>query len=309
VFLAISAVVLGLVVHSGVLRIVHFRASQADGQVTIPRSLVFSASPRRLPPSEAASAELALARYAHLRPFWEGGFGLTWWPGVDLRRAWLAACQHDFAEAERLMRHHLEVFGPADAVATDVMILKSVQLDDAGAMEWGRAYLAEHPGSVAVATQLFRQLQADGRSAEAVPLMEQALADLGPESGDRRHRREASRLGLLRVLSLALVASGDLDRGIEVIERTLEIDDQSWGGWLELTRARALAGRTDGIAQAGERAFALRPTSAVATAVASALESVGRIMEAGAWRARATEAAAAEAAARAANQASASTSN
>lgn len=310
VFVGITAVVLGLVIHSGVLRVVHFQASQIDGQVTIPRALVFSASPRRLPPSEAAAAERALAKYARLRPIWDGGFGLTWWPGVDLRRAWLSACQHDFAEAERLMRQHLDVFGPADAVAADVMILKTVQLDDAGAIEWGRSYLREHPGSISVATQIFRMMQVEGRSAEVVELMDEILADLGPESGDRRHRRESTRLGLLRVLSLALVASGDLDRGIEVIERTLEIDDTSWGGWLELTRARALAGRADQVAEAGERAFALRPISDVASAVASALEGVGRIMEAGAWRARATEAAAAEAAAAAAaGQASASTNN
>jgi len=133
-------------------------------------------------------------------------------------------------------------------------------------------------------------MESQGRAAEASDFLEGVLADLGPEADDDRARAEA-RLGLLRVQSLALLAAGDLDRGIEAIERPLEMDESSWGGWLELTRARARAGRP-GVAAAGERAWALRPTPDVAAAVADALERAGRIVEAGGWRARAAESAA-----------------
>lgn len=289
-YLAVTAGLVALVLHSGLVQVIHRQAGSADGAVTIPRSLVFAASPRRLDPEMAASADVALAGYRRMQPFWEGGIGLTWWPGTHVRMAWLEACRHDFAAAEALMRRHLELFGHSDAVATDVMILKSLQLDDAGAIEWATAYLREHPSATGTATRLFRMLEAEQRTGEAIALMDSLIADLGPESGDRRHRRKAARLGLLRVLSLALVSAGELERGIAVIERTLELDDSSWGGWLELTRARALAGRGEQVAESGERAWALRPTADVATAIAASLERVGRILEAGAWRSRAAEA-------------------
>ncbi len=305
VFLAIVAAIAAVVSHSGAMQLLHRRAGIADGQVTIPRQLVFAASPMRLEPSMAASADRAIADYRRLRPIWAGGLALAWWPGVDLRMAWLEACRHDFAEAERLMRRHLEVFGPADAVAVDVMILKALQLKEAEAVDWGLEHLRSHPGSTGVAMQVHRLMEADGRSADCVAALDGILADLGDAPrGVRGDRHADARLGLLRVLSLALVAAGDLERGIEVIETTLRIDASSWGGWLELARARSLAGRGEAVAEAGERAWELRPTAETAASVATSLERVGRIMEASAWRARA--AAAAEAAAR--DQASASTS-
>lgn len=301
VFLALVAGTLLVVGHAGAMQLLHRRAGAADGRVTIPRQLVFAASPMRLDDAMAAEADQAIADYRRLRPLWAGGFALTWWPGVDLRMGWLEACRHDFAEAERLMRRHLDVFGPADAVAVDVMILKALQLQEAEALAFGLEHLRANPGSTGVAMQVHRLMEADGRSGECAAVLEEILAGMGEAPrGVRGDRHAAARLGLLRVQSLALVSAGELDRGIEVIETTLEIDPSSWGGWLELARARAMVGRGDGIAEAGERAWELRPTPETATSVATALERVGRIMEAASWRARA-------AAAR--NQASASTSS
>lgn len=239
VWLAAAAMVIGLTVHSGVIQLMTRAAERADGLVNVPRTMIFTAAPTRLPDEMAADARRALDLYDRIEPLWRGGFALAPAnPGlaVATRRAWLLACLHEFASAEAVLREDIERNGPNDFACLDIAFLLQMQLDDEGAA----AYLAEitrtHPEFQRCVDAYSTWLAEGGRRDDAIALVESALASVAED--DPRH------LAYLRRLSLLALEGGDALRSVELIERTIEIDPNNPGSYVFLTRAYEASGNS-----------------------------------------------------------------
>lgn len=289
VFIGGAIVILAVTAHTAVAQWVHRSAGQADGLVTVARGRVFSQSPMMLDERMLAHVDRAIAGYERSQPFWRGGIGLAHWPGLDVRLGWLEACRHDFAAAEARLTRHLETWGAVDGIARDVVLLGALQVEPRRAIDWGLAYVDRNPTHFQTAQQVATLLIEDGRPGEAIEMMEGLAERTTPRPDARANARaREDHLQVLRILSIVLLDAGDRERGIEVVRRTLEIDDTSPGGWFVLGRALAEVDRVDEAMEAFERAWALSPAPSTAEFAASVLESKGRIMEAAIWRQRLT---------------------
>ncbi|MFK7960157.1 MAG: 4Fe-4S binding protein [Phycisphaerales bacterium] len=297
-FLLIVTGVLALAAHSGAMRLLHWSAGKADERVMMSRESVFGASPLMMPDEMNADAQTAIDRYERTLPVNRGGLGLAPWPGVDVRIGWLKACQQDYDGAVAAFERHLDTWGPSDNLSRDIVFLKRIAMDEEGADAWGRRIVAKHPDHFQTAQAVAGLMIEQDRPEEAIAFLDEQIDALGdPMAGTLPQTEEGrtTRLNLLRVLSLALLDVGQLERGIAVTAETLEIDDSSPGGWTIYARSLAQAGRLDEAATAAERAYELSPNGPAAELVAQILESGGRMMQAVPWRQRAAEAAAAAA--------------
>ena len=250
VYALVTASILLLTAHTGAVNGVGWLAGRSDAKVTVPRGAIFSPAPLELPAEMQRSAARALRLYGLAASIGDGGIGLFGDAEHELRRAWLHACRHEFAEAERLLRRYTARHGRFDQVCRDLFLLLRMQLRDDEAEAYARRVSGMDPALVVTLDALVLLLVEDGRSAEAIGLCRTAVRDAGDT---------ATRLYLLRRLSLLLVDHGDLDEGIEVFLETIEMDDRNPATFVMLSRAYRKRGDLGKAIEALERAAALAP--------------------------------------------------
>lgn len=182
------------------------------------------------------------------------------------------------------MRRHIERNGPDDAASRDVAMLLRLRFLEEESEAWLRAVVAEHPEFILTVDDLAFVLSADGRFDEAIEIVAEASSRVGDDDPERS-------LYLLRRWSMLELESGDIDEGIRLIERTIEIDDGNPASYLVLAQANAAAGREALAMAAIERAFDRGlETPELLDAMAQLLEGIGRREEAEEFRRRAAAA-------------------
>jgi polyferredoxin/tetratricopeptide (TPR) repeat protein len=285
VFAVAACLALLLTAHSGAVRVLMALADRADRRVTLPRMAIFSEAPMMLDPAQAGHADRGLRLYALAGWVVDGGIGLLPDRSVLPRRAWLHACRHEFAEAERLLQAQVARFGPDETVCRDVAVLMRMSMDYDRARAYYDDLLRAHSTWVRMLDDQLVWLDGEGESEAAIIRCRTALERLASGGADVA----AARLHVMRRLSLLLLNAGRLDEAIEMIERTIEIDDQNAAAFTFLADAYRRRG-DDGLAiGALERAVALRPDAAdLRDILASLLEAEGRLVEAEQQRAEAS---------------------
>jgi len=221
--------ILLLAVHSLAVRTIHWSADRLDGQVLVSREMVFVRDPVVLDGQMRSAAERSLSRYAMIDTIGSGGIALLPTPGVDVRRAWLSACLHDFEGAEQLMLRHMDRFGPADEVARDVALLKQLQGRPAEAEAYLRTIIAENPRFIRSTDYLVDRMIREGRIVDAIESMHEALRALAliPPSPRMVRRMNEARLHILRRAALLEADWGDRERAVTLLRESITIDSQN----------------------------------------------------------------------------------
>ncbi len=215
VFSGITACVMAAFLYVGLLNASIALAERASDAVVTPAEVVFSGSPLTPTDVETAAARRAIALYSFALPG-PVGYGIEgpWLIGVESRVAYLRCVLGDFDGAEAMLRAAAARDGWSEAIATGIgQTMKGRgRLDLATA--WGLEQCAAHPEWDGFVDSVSVWLRDDGRGADAIALMRDAVA------------RKPDSLALLRRLSLLLCESGDDAQrleGIAIIDRTLEI--------------------------------------------------------------------------------------
>jgi tetratricopeptide (TPR) repeat protein len=275
-FSGIVALVVLVTLHSVAMNGIGAVAGWHDGKVTIPRSAVFATNPIRLDESMALHAERAIDLYGFVRPVTERGLGLVPSGLVDVRLSWLHACLGDYEEAERHMQRRNERFGLSERHCRDIALLKRMQMKDDEARAYYERVIEQRPGFVRLVDDYVLWLNDEGKTDRAIEIARAAL---------ERVEDEAAELYLMRRLSLLLVTNGELDEGIELIRRTLEIEPDNAAAHTHLARALFLKGETQEAERELRRAVELAPDDPrIVEELAIMLESTGRAEEAARWR-------------------------
>jgi tetratricopeptide (TPR) repeat protein len=255
------------VAYVGALNGVTWLADRSDAQVTLPAEAIFNENAQEPEPAMRAAAERALALYALASPPPDGWSVLPFgWRQVDLRRAYLLCAVRDLAGAERLMRRSWERDGPDESVAAVLArILRSMPSRRAEAIAWYDEALRAEPAWQRLREEQVTWLDQEGEHARMV---QSARDGLAARPGD---------LLAMRRLSLALVERGaddaEVEEGIALVRRTLEIAPGNGFAHAALARGLARLGRWDESAAEFRRAQELEPASELIQSMAEEAEA------------------------------------
>jgi NAD-dependent dihydropyrimidine dehydrogenase PreA subunit len=275
---AAVGVVIVLTVHSGAVSALRTVAEFHDGQVTVPRSVIFSEVPPQLSEPMIRHADAALRAYGRIRGIGDGGIALIGTAEVESRIAWLHSCKLQFAEAERILRRLEERHGRDEQVTLEIAELLHMQIQPEKAEAYLRETVAAEPGFTRAFDALAVIMERDGRFRQAIDVCRTGL-EHNPEN-----------LLLLRRLSLLLVDHDDVEEGIAVIRRTLEIEPNSPYGIFVLSNALLDLDEADEVPALVRRAIELAPDDVQAYAQASYIMTrMGRTDEAAAYEQEARE--------------------
>ena len=290
VYVAGAALVALLTLHTGVVQAFVFLGNRADGRVLFPKALVFTQSPRVMPEAMQEDARRGLRWFDLAQPIGRGGIAFAPWPGIDNRRGWLKATLQDFDGARASFARAASDFGDSDGVASDIFVLDRIRFETAEGETRARATLAEHPSFLLLARSLSEWLISEGRTDEAIEVFRTSVAGIDAERAEARPksaRAEQLDMAFLdanRALSLALLDGGQVDRAIEVIEKTIAIDPDHVPARMFLARAYTQAGRMADALTAYTTADEMQPDNReLKLEVADLLRQMGRILEAEAW--------------------------
>ncbi|HMN95037.1 MAG TPA: tetratricopeptide repeat protein [Phycisphaerales bacterium] len=287
-FLAGTALVALLVLHTGAVNVAATIAGFSDERVTVPAGIVFSEAPMELDPAMRAHAERGLRAYGVASYVGDGGIGLAWsWqPHIDRRRAWLLATLHRWEDAESLLRGSIERYGDHEGTHAGVARLLRAQQRHDEAAAYARAVLARRPDLIGFADETASVLEAQGRSEEAIDLCREILAAVPYE-------RNRGSLTIMRRLSLLLIMYGEgerLDEGIELVRRTLEIAPDNAFAHYALALGLGKRGDFAGAERELRRALEIAPDNRqLNAAMADFLRGVGRSTEAEPYERRMAE--------------------
>lgn len=268
------AVLLALLGHSAVVNGARLIAERHDDRVTVSLQAVFGPAPPELAPSMAESAQRAERLYAMSSFVGDGGIGLGWgWQqGLDLRRAWLLATLHRWAEAEQVLRRSVDRYGDNEAAHAGVARLLRSQGREAESFDYARRVLSSRPEYVGFFDENAVAMESAGAIDQAIDLARFMLA-ARPDD-----------LNVMRRLSLLLTTWGDgpaLDEGIALVRRTLERAPDNPFGHLALALALGRQGDLDGAEVSLRRAVELAPANpSLNRALGELLLGTGRAQEA-----------------------------
>ncbi len=251
-WIAVTALALGAVAHAGAINVIGWRAERAEMAITVPDELLISMDRVDLPPPMRAEAERALRLYALAGPVDSGGWGI--YPGrermIALRRARLLAALGDFPAAESIVRRLWES-RREEPVAAALVRLLAAQGRDAEAESLADEAVRDNPSWWRLAEERVTGLVGTGRTDEAIAMAR------------ARHAALPDDIVAMRRLSLLLIEHGDapadVEEGVRLVDRTIEIDPSNPNAW----RVRAmgmvrLERREDAIASV-QRALELAP--------------------------------------------------
>jgi polyferredoxin/tetratricopeptide (TPR) repeat protein len=266
-WLACSALALGGVAYAGALNAVTWLADRSDAQVTLPAEAIFGESAQEPDPAMRSAAERALALYALASPPPDGWSVLPFgWRQVDLRRAYLLCALRRLDEAERIVRRSWERDGADEGAAAVVgRILRTAPARREEAFAWYDRALEAHPGWQRLREEQVTWLDHEGEHARVVRSARDGLAAV---PGD---------LLAMRRLSLALVERGatdaEVEEGIALVRRTLEMAPGNGFAHAALARGLARLGRWDEAAAEFRRAQELEPGSEMIRSMAEEAEA------------------------------------
>jgi tetratricopeptide (TPR) repeat protein/NAD-dependent dihydropyrimidine dehydrogenase PreA subunit len=228
-WLAVTALALGAVAHAGAVNVIGWRAERAEMAITVPDELLISMDRVDLPPPMRAEAERALRLYALAGPVDGGGWGI--YPGrermIALRRARLLAALGDFPAAESIVRRLWES-RREEPVAAALVRLLAAQGRDAEAESLADAAVRDNPSWWRLAEERVTGLIGMGRTGEAIAMAR------------ARHAALPEDIVAMRRLSLLLIEHGDapqdVEEGVRLVNRTIEIDPSNPNAW----RVRAM---------------------------------------------------------------------
>ncbi len=251
-WIAVTALALSAVAHAGAINVIGWRAERAEMAITVPDELLISMDRVDLPPPMRAEAERALRLYALAGPVDSGGWGI--YPGrermIALRRARLLAALGDFPAAESIVRRLWES-RREEPVAAALVRLLAAQGRDAEAESLADEAVRDNPSWWRLAEERVTGLVGTGRTDEAIAMAR------------ARHAALPDDIVAMRRLSLLLIEHGDapadVEEGVRLVDRTIEIDPSNPNAW----RVRAmgmvrLERREDAIASV-QRALELAP--------------------------------------------------
>lgn len=251
-WIAVTALALSAVAHAGAINVIGWRAERAEMAITVPEELLISMDRVDLPPPMRAEAERALRLYALAGPVDSGGWGI--YPGrermIALRRARLLAALGDFPAAESIVRRLWES-RREEPVAAALVRLLAAQGRDAEAESLADEAVRDNPSWWRLAEERVTGLVGMGRTDEAIAMAR------------ARHAALPDDIVAMRRLSLLLIEHGDapadVEEGVRLVDRTIEIDPSNPNAW----RVRAmgmvrLERREDAIASV-QRALELAP--------------------------------------------------
>lgn len=251
-WIAVTALALSAVAHAGAINVIGWRAERAEMAITVPEELLISMDRVDLPPPMRAEAERALRLYALAGPVDSGGWGI--YPGrermIALRRARLLAALGDFPAAESIVRRLWESRREEPVAAALVRLLAAQGRDDEAESLADEA-VRDNPSWWRLAEERVTGLVGTGRTDEAIAMAR------------ARHAALPDDIVAMRRLSLLLIEHGDapadVEEGVRLVDRTIEIDPSNPNAW----RVRAmgmvrLERREDAIASV-QRALELAP--------------------------------------------------
>lgn len=279
-WLATTSVVLLVTAHSAAINAIGFLAAWHDDRVVTPPEVVFSDHPVALSAPMAASAERALSLYTFVSTVGRGGYGIfpPIQPAIEQRKAWLLSALGRYEEAERSMRAAIERDDLNEAYAASLgRILRAIG-DGARATAWYDETLAAQPLWVQLQEDYALWLTSEGREAEAIAAARRAL--------DRARAAGAAPdldLFLMRRLSILLSehgVAGEIEEGIKLIDRTLEIEPDNPFAYRALAVGYARMEKMDKAEEALRTAIRLAPQDwRVIQSLGELLMGIGREAE------------------------------
>lgn len=190
VFLCLTVLAAGLLIHSAAVRLLVMSARRLDEAVTV--SFQDALSQQRVPPQDQTSAVAGARLYRLAGPWWRGGIGLGLTPEASTRAAWLSLVAGDPRGAiDELFALH-RAGRASDQNTADLAFLLTRQGERAVAEQVLRDALTARPAFAQCREQLAGLLIEDGRAPEAVSMCEARVAD--------RPTDALARVGLARVL-------------------------------------------------------------------------------------------------------------
>ncbi|MDZ4829476.1 MAG: tetratricopeptide repeat protein [Phycisphaerae bacterium] len=272
-WLAMTSVVMLLAVGSAAVNTMGFAAVWLDDRITLPPEVVFSGNPVVLDPPLVQTAERAIALYGAASGIRAGGISIL--PvaqgTIDMRRAWLLSCLGRYEEAEPMLRQTIERDGTNERTAAALgRVLRGQRRYDE-AVAWYEVTTAAHPEWRDLQEEYVLWLTAEARTVEAITAARSALA------------RRPDELMYMRRLSLALMQLGagpEIEEGIQLTDRTLEIAPNNPFAYRALSEAYFRLGKLDESEGAMRKALELAPDDwRIKQALGELLIGVGKAEE------------------------------
>jgi tetratricopeptide (TPR) repeat protein/NAD-dependent dihydropyrimidine dehydrogenase PreA subunit len=302
--LAITAFMLLLVVHTGVVTGAQMIAQYHDGKVTIPTYTVFTRN--AMIPQQKIIDHARKARYWFKLSSYigDGGIGLAWpmQAATDNRLGWLHSVEQQLDEAEQVMRRSIERYGLSEHNAAGIGRILNTQGRTEEAEQWYRASSLELPQSFSLLEEYVMVLDQSGRSREAIGFLDERLADTPPDirlwldqEGSsaptlvEKVREIISQqpwiLGAIQRLSVLLINSPqspeELNEGVELVERTTEADPDNPFAYRVLALGYARQDRLNDAVSAVRNSIRLEPNEIVfRQQLVELLNAMGRTDEA-----------------------------
>ncbi len=276
-FAAVAALMIGLLVHSALVRYWFWRGGAIDGQVAVSREAVFSGHRAQVPAETVAAAGAALDYYTRGSGWAHGGWGFADTPQIDMRAAWLRLVRAEYPQAEDLLRRAMERSGPGDPACADLARVMLLQGRPDRSIEYLHGLADQHP-DFAQCRDLLAWLYAQTGQGDKALAVYRAAVKQRPD--DVR-----ARAGLASLL----LSQGSVAEAIDQLRQASAAAPQDAGVLGDLAVATFLSGDVSGATATLERAVQLDPRAGPAyyRRGAEMLAAAGRAGEAQAWLARA----------------------
>jgi tetratricopeptide (TPR) repeat protein/ferredoxin len=306
-FAAIVLLAAAIVLHTGIVNVLRWRADRAYERLAITKARVLLPGQPPLDEPIVRAARDAASRYDVAAGWRDGGVGLATPPADDLRAALMLLAAGDAPSAEHRLRRVVDRAGPGDELIADLGRVIEHQGRTAEAMDLYARTLAEHPEFWSVREQLSLLRLSKGEVQEAIAEAEAALPGL-PAEGFTKTAHARTRLTLARlyaaqgrgeealthiaeaaktrpedpllhenVAAMVVQVRGDLPLAIAAMRRAVDLDPVNLERRLRLGRLQLEAERVEDAVGSFLAALARNPgNEALREEVARLLESFGR---------------------------------
>jgi polyferredoxin/tetratricopeptide (TPR) repeat protein len=184
-FAALTAGVVLLTVHSGVVNGAMSLAGRHDAKVTVPPDAAYDPHGPTISPEMTASADRALRLYSVASGLRDGGIGLPLWGDwqttIDVKAARLHLAKRDFTAAERVVRRSIEREGAQDTLCSGLAWVLFAQGRADEALRYGESIIAQHGEFAQTADAYVRIAMSKGETALAEKTLRAMLERNGPD--------------------------------------------------------------------------------------------------------------------------------
>lgn len=276
----LTLVALAFTAHAGVVNAAAGVAAIYDARVTIPPTAIFGDDRVQIDGRMADDADRALKWYDFASKWGPRRFGWAsdWQTRLDRQRAWLRSARLQFDQAETILRENIRLYGDQQfPIGMLALALRSQgKADQAVALY--KETLKNHPDYDSLLEDFAGWSMYEGSPERVTPFLREQL------------QRRPDHLNTMRTLSKILLQTGEIDEGVALTRRTIEIDpSNAWAYWF-LAYGLANQAKPAEALEAVDKALALSPDVIDFVMMKSSLlENLGRGEEAMKWRQRAME--------------------